>query len=189
MNDIEIRVANVDDAEEILKIYAPYVEKTAISFEYGVPSLSEFKSRIEITLKKYPYLVATSDGKIVGYTYCGVFKARAAYDWSVETTIYLDESYKGQGIGRRLYSELEAYLKKMNILNLNACIATCDVEDEHLTNGSSKFHEKMGYKLVGQFTNSGYKFNTWYNMIWMEKMIGEHDSNPKAIIPFSELNQ
>lgn len=188
MENIVVRVASVQDAGEILKIYAPYVENTAISFEYDVPTVQEFKSRIEGTLKKYPYLVAeNSDGEIVGYCYCGVFKSRAAYDWAVETTIYLREDAKNKGIGRKLYERLEDYAKMQNIINLNACIAACDVEDEHLTNGSSRFHEKLGYTLVGKFHKCGYKFDTWYDMVWMEKMIGKHDVPAKAFIPFSEL--
>ncbi|MDO4188479.1 MAG: GNAT family N-acetyltransferase [Lachnospiraceae bacterium] len=186
---MEIRIATVDDAEQLLNIYRPYVEKTAISFEYEVPSLEEFKGRIENTLKKYPYLVATDDnGEIKGYCYCGVFKARAAYDYSVETTIYLREDARGNGLGRCLYSKLEEYAKLQNIKNLNACIATCEIEDETLTNASKRFHERLGYRLVGEFTNSGYKFNRWYNMIWMEKIIGEHESTPAPFIPFCNLN-
>jgi len=182
-----IRIATPDDAEELLNIYAPYVEKTAISFEYEVPSVDEFRERIENILKKYPYIVLEDEDGIAGYAYCGAFKTRAAYDWAVETTIYLKESKKGLGYGKALYEKLEELLKKQNIINMNACIATCDVEDEYLTNGSSRFHEKMGYRLVGEFYKCGFKFNTWYNMVWMEKMIGEHSSNTSKMIPFSEL--
>lgn len=185
--ELIIRTATLDDAEELLKIYAPYVEDTAISFEYEVPTVDEFRSRIENTLKKYPYIVAEVNGKIAGYSYCGEFKSRAAYNYDVETTIYLSGDMKGKGIGRRLYLELEERLKKQNILNMNACIATIDIEDEHLTNGSTKFHEKMGYRTVGEFRQCGYKFGRWYNMIWMEKMIGDHTDNPKPFIAFADL--
>ena len=83
-NDIHIRVASEDDAEEILAIYAPYVIKTAITFEYEVPTLKEFRGRIRHTLQKYPYLVAEQNGKILGYAYVGPFHDRAAYEWAVE---------------------------------------------------------------------------------------------------------
>jgi len=184
---ITIRNASLDDAGEILKIYAPYVEKTAISFEYELPSYEEFRGRIENIQKKYPYLVAEENNEIVGYCYCSTFKAREAYRYSVETTIYLREDSKGKGIGRALYKELETILKKQNVYNLNACIATCEVEDETLTNASSYFHEHMGYTLVGEFHKCGYKFGRWYNMVWMEKMLAEHPENPGEFIPFSEL--
>ena len=89
--EVEIRIAKIEDADELLKIYAPYVEDTAVSFEYEAPSLDEFKGRIENILKKYPYLVAINkeNGEILGYAYCSTFKAREAYRYAVETTIYL----------------------------------------------------------------------------------------------------
>lgn len=183
-----IRVARVEDAEEILKIYGPYVEKTAISFEYEVPSVEEFKNRISNTLKKYPYLVAEENNEITGYCYLSPFKTRAAYDYSVETTIYIREDLKGKGIGKSLYNKLEEYAKMQNIKNLNACIATCETEDETLSNASSRFHEHLGYRLVGEFRNCGYKFDRWYNMVWMEKIIGEHTGSPGPLIPFGDLN-
>lgn len=187
VSDLKLRIATTEDAEELLKIYAPYVLDTAVSFEYDVPSVEEFRKRIENTLKKYPYIVAVLDDRIVGYSYCSEFKSRAAYNYDVETTIYLADDMKGKGIGRILYTELEERLKEQNILNMNACIATIDIEDEHLTNGSTKFHEKMGYRTVGEFRQCGFKFNRWYNMIWMEKMIGDHCENPKPFIPFAKL--
>ena len=168
---MEIREAGITDAKELLEIYRPYVEDTAISFEYEVPSVEEFQGRIENILKKYPYIVAVEDGVIVGYAYAGVFKGRAAYDHCVETTIYIANDCKGKGYGALLYSRLEEELKKRGIKNLYACIAVCDVEDEHLTNDSWHFHEHMGYELVGRFHRCGYKFDSWYDMIWMEKFI------------------
>ena len=113
--EIVIRVAALDDAEELLEIYAPYVRETAITFEYEVPSLEEFRERIAHTLEKYPYLVAEHDGKIVGYAYVSPFKERAAYTWSVETSIYVDQNCKRMGIGKKLHSALEHCLKEMGI--------------------------------------------------------------------------
>lgn len=174
----------VDDAEEILNIYAHYVEETAISFEYEVPSLEEFMGRIRNISSKYPYIKAVGDdGKILGYAYATSFKARAAYDWSVESTIYMDKSCRGKGLGKMLYLELEKRLADMGILNVNACIARPKGDDPHLTDGSFYFHKKLGYELVGTFHDSGYKFDTWYDMVWMEKMLGEH-VNGKAIPVF-----
>ena len=149
-----IRIATENDAEELLNIYAPYVEKTAITFEYEVPSMNEFRKRIRNILKKYPYIVEEKEGEILGYTYAGVFKNRAAYDWAVETTIYVREDQRKSGVGRALYEGLENILKMQNILNLNACIAYTTVEDEHLTNNSVQFHEHMGYRLVGRLANT-----------------------------------
>ena len=175
MENIIIRTATVEDAEEILNIYAYYVKNTAITFEYDVPSLEEFRRRIEKTLQKYPYLVILEQGNIVGYAYAGAFKERAAYDWSVEMTVYIARDAKRLGLGRKIYEELERQLKEMGILNLYACIGDPIVEDEYLTKDSEKFHQHLGYRKVGEFHKCGYKFGRWYNMIWMEKLIGGNE--------------
>ena len=184
-----IRVATTNDAEELLNIYAPYVTDTAISFECDVPSLTEFEGRIANILKKYPYLVAECNGEILGYAYTHAFVGRAAYDWSAETTIYLKENKVKTGVGRMLYEALERVSQAQNILNLNACIGYPEIEYEHLTLNSVRFHEHMGYRMVGTFHNCGYKFGTWYHMVWMEKMLGQHEPSPLPVIPFSELNK
>lgn len=175
MNKIQIRTATALDAEDILKIYAPYVKHTAITFEYDVPTIEVFRGRIEKTLEKYPYLVLLEDDKIMGYAYAGPLKERAAYDWSVETSIYTMHGMTGRGYGRRLYEALEESLKAMGILNLYACIGYPIEEDEYLTKNSAEFHKHMGFETIGEFHKCGYKFGRWYNMIWMEKMIGEHE--------------
>lgn len=174
MSQVCIRTATPDDAEELLDIYKYYVLETAISFEWEVPSLAEFKGRIEKTLEKYPYFVAVENNKILGYAYAGPFVGRKAYDWSAELTIYLAQDRKKQGIGRMLYEAIEKELMHRGFLNLYACIGDPEIEDEYLTKNSEKFHEHMGFKKVGTFYKCGYKFNRWYNMIWMEKIIGHH---------------
>lgn len=186
-NDVAIRAARVSDAQSLLEIYAPYVRNTAITFEYEVPEPTDFRKRIENTLKKYPYIVAEADGEILGYAYTGAFKERAAYDWSAEVSIYVKKDKRGLGIGGKLYAALEEISRAQHILNLNACIAYADTEDEYLTNDSVTFHSHMGYKMVGKFHQCGYKFGKWYDMVWMEKMIGEHPANPAPVILFSDL--
>ena len=169
-----IRSACPDDAGRLQEIYSYYVENTAISFEYDAPSPEEFRGRIENTLKKYPYLVLEEDGVIRGYAYAGVFKGRAAYDRSCEVSIYVDRHAKGRGYGRKLYEALEEKLKEQGILNMYACVTHPVVEDEYLSPNSEQFHRHMGFVQVGEFHLCGYKFGRWYNMIWMEKLIGEH---------------
>lgn len=171
---IRIREAAVEDAARLLEIYAYYVEKTAITFEYDVPSLEEFRGRIRHIKERYPYLVIERNGVIEGYAYAGVFKDRAAYDRSCEMTIYLDRGAVGGGLGRKLYEALEEALKAQGMLNLYACIGYPDEPDEYLDYNSAQFHEHLGYRTVGTFHQCGYKFGRWYSMIWMEKMIGEH---------------
>ena len=179
---IEIRTAGAEDAERLLEIYDYYVRDTAITFEYVTPSIDEFRSRMERTLEKYPYLVIVRDGKTEGYAYAGTFKDRAAYDWSCEISIYLDHSALKCGLGRMLTEALEAELKKIGILNVYACIAYPEKEDEYLTTNSADYHAHLGYRTVGTFHRCAYKFGRWYNMIWMEKMIGEHTQNAPELI-------
>lgn len=181
MFDIEIRTAVLDDTEKILDIYRYYVLNTAITFEYTVPTVEEFKERIAKTLTKYPYLVAVQDDIILGYAYAGEFVGRAAYGWSAELTIYLAQNARKCGLGRRLYEKLEQILKEMGVLNLYACIGYPERDDEYLTKNSAEFHKHMGFEKVGEFHKCGYKFNHWYNMIWMEKIIGTHEKEQRQI--------
>lgn len=183
-----IRTAELADAQRLLDIYAYYVIDTAITFEYEVPTLNDFQQRMQSVQEFYPYLVAEEDGRILGYAYASAFHPRAAYAWSAEVTVYLDKAARGKGVGSKLYERLEKYLKEMGILNLNACIAQTAVEDDYLTNASQAFHEKQGYQLVGTFHQSGYKFKRWYNMIWMEKLIGKHDDDIPEVKSYQELN-
>ena len=178
--NITIRSATISDAERILEIYTPYILHTAITFEYSVPSLVEFTARMQNILGRYPYLVALMDGQIIGYAYASPFKSRAAYDWSVETSIYIDQFHKGNGIGSKLYLALESLLKRQNICNLCACIAYPNPE-------SIAFHKVFGYETCAHFHKSGYKQGIWYDMIWMEKTLCEHSNEPAEFIPISEL--
>ena len=176
-----LRVVKEEDAKELLEIYRPYVEKTVISFEYETPGLEEFAGRIRRTLKKYPYLAAERDGEILGYAYTSPFVGRIAYQYSAETTIYLREDQKRNGLGRRLYQALEEISRLQNLTNLYACIGYPETEDEYLTKNSAQFHAHMGYRMVGEFRQCGYKFGRWYHMVWMEKQIAEHGEKPEPV--------
>ncbi len=182
-----VRYAKLEDAARILEIYSYYVQHTAISFEYEVPTLSEFRTRMEHTMKRYPYLVIEVDGTILGYAYAGPFVGRAAYGWSCELTIYLDHNAKKRGLGRTLYEALFQELKAMGVLNLYACIGYPAEPDEYLSRNSAEFHSHMGFKTLGTFTKCGYKFGRWYDMIWMEKLIGTHQTpQPPVGLPKSK---
>ena len=187
--EITIRLAKASDAQALLEIYAPYVEHTAITFEYEVPSRGEFEKRIKEISARYPYLVAEKDGKIVGYSYAHPFGERAAYARSAETALYVDRKYRGCGIGTLLSSRLERILKRQNVLNLYACIATTEGPDPYLTGASPAFHAARGYRKIGYFTKCGYKFGRWYDMIWMEKFIGEHGENPAPFLRIDEIEK
>lgn len=186
---VDIRVATPQDAAALCAIYAPYVEKTAVTFEYETPTVLEFEERIRRILPRYPWLVAEQNGEIVGYAYASPFHARPAYGWAVETSIYVKMGVTKAGVGKALYGALEKALSLQNILNLNACIAYPEKEDRYLDKNSVQFHAHLGYRLVGEFHQCGYKFGNWYNMVWMEKLPGAHESNPPAVRTFEEIRE
>lgn len=186
-HDLNIRFVTEKDAEALVSIYAPYILETAISFEYTVPTVEEFRRRIREFSAKYPYLAAEIDGEIVGYAYACPFGERAAFSRSCETVLYIRRDMRGGGIGRALYEQLLALLKRQNITNINACVAYAAEEDERLTHASPLFHEKMGYHKVAHFTKCGYKFGKWYDILWLEKFIGEHTDDPAPFLPIGEI--
>jgi len=181
MMNVVIRPAIIKDAKELLAIYSPYVLETAITFEYVVPTLEEFAKRIEKISGKYPYLVAEEDGKIIGYAYASTFKDRAAYDWCVETSIYLRKDCRKKGYGKALLQKLEKLLKEQNVLSVYACISFAEEENEILTHASIHFHEKMGYAHAARVHQCGYKFERWFDLVIMEKMLGEHTKKPAPL--------
>ncbi|HEM2774104.1 N-acetyltransferase [Streptococcus suis] len=168
---IDIRSARIEDAADLVAIYAPYVEKTAITFETQVPTVEAFASRIEKTLEKFPYLVAVEEGKVVGYAYASTYYARAAYDWTVELSVYVSREVRGKGIGSLLYAALEEELTVRGFKNFLACIA--------LPNPASiALHEKRGYEQVAHFKKVGYKFDTWHDIVWLQKsLIGKQNED------------
>ena len=161
---IEIRNAQVEDAANLVAIYAPYVEKTAITFETQVPTVEDFENRIKKTTKKFPYLVAIEEGQIVGYAYASTYYARAAYDWTVELSVYVQKEARGKGVGTLLYTALEEELTARGFKNFLACIA--------LPNPASiALHERRGYEQVAHFKKVGYKFGTWHDIVWLQKSL------------------
>ena len=189
MLHVSIRTAAPEDAQALLAIYAPYVRETAITFEVEVPTPEEFRRRMMHTLARYPYLVAEGEDGILGYAYAGPFKERAAYDMCVETSVYVRQGLGRCGVGGKLMARLEQELKRMGIRNLYACIAVPEKEaDETLDWNSQQFHTHLGFRLVGEFRRCGYKFGRFYDMVWMEKLIGQGEaSTVSPIVPFGCL--
>ena len=186
--DIQIRVARESDAAALRDIYAPYVERTAVSFEYEAPDVATFLERIRRVQERYPYLVAESDGALLGYAYAGSFHSREAYSWAAEVSIYLRMDCRRMGIGSALYRALESALRAMGVRRLYASIAVPDDPDEHLTLDSVRFHTAMGFRTVGEFHHCGWKFNRWYSTVWMEKVLASDTSAPSPLKPFRELD-
>ena len=171
---MDIRLAKPSDARSLLDIYAPYVENTAITFEYEVPTIEDFATRIERTLEKYPYLVAEEDDAILGYAYASTYYARAAYDWAVELSVYVSQNARGKGVGSKLYDVLEEMLEQMGYIHFLACIA--------LPNEASlTLHRKRGYQQVAHFPKIGYKFERWHDIVWLQKSL-EKEARPIKLL-------
>lgn len=179
---LHIRAAIPQDSAALLRIYAPYVMETTVTFEFDVPSEREFRGRIEYALDRFVYLVLeedTEDGGVpIGYAYYGAFGERAAYQWSVETSIYLDRSRCGGGLGTVLLEALERCMVAQGITNSQACITSENT-------GSIEFHRGHGYAPCAEFSNCASKFGRWLSVTWMEKQVAAHVENPSPIYALS----
>lgn len=183
---ITYRYANKSDADAILNIYSYYIKNTAITFEWDIPGCKEFEDRVSHISSDYPYIVAEEDGSIIAYAYAARFRSRRAYDWDVETSIYVDKDKRGNGVGKKLYGILERGLKAQGVVNSYACITAEGLSSGEIKSDSYRFHLALGYKLIGKFESSGYKFDRWYDMIFMEKRLND-TSQVKSFMPYSLL--
>jgi L-amino acid N-acyltransferase YncA len=167
-----IRLARIDDARVVQTIYAPFVERTSISFETITPTIEEMQQRIEHTLKTYPWLVyETTHGIVAGYAYASQHRSRAAYQWSVDVSVYIDEQYQRQGIGRKLYTVLFEILRKQGFYNTYGGIT--------LPNPASvALHEAMGMSSVGIYRQAGYKQGAWHDVGWWQGLLQPYHPDP-----------
>ena len=178
-----IRLADAGDVDAMLAIYAPVVENTAISFETVAPSADEFGARLSAALARYPWLVCEIDGRVAGYAYAGAFKARAAYQWSVEVTVYVHADYRRLGVGRAVYESLFACLRLQGFRAAYAGIA--------LPNAASvALHESMGFERVGVYPKVGYKLGAWRDVGWWRLALSDADDDeppPAPPIPLPDM--
>jgi len=177
---VRIRFADAKrDAQALLAIYAPYIEKTAITFETEVPPVSAYEARIEAVAAQFPYLVLEIDGEIVGYAYAHRQAERAAFDWNAELSIYLKEGLAGRGVGRPLYRLLEELLEMQGYVSFFGVITGDNAV-------SIAMHEKMGYKKIAVHEKTGWKFGMWHDTVWMHRRT--HEGAPQAIVPVHALD-
>ncbi len=239
-----IRRAKAQDAAALLKIYAPYVQDTTVTFEFDVPSEDEFAERIEHALASNTWLVlehvedadgaalrevngctetgsgsaqangaasddagagavagtaasgtagnamagdaagaATAKGDLlprpIGYAYYGPLGKRAAYQWSAETSIYLDMAWCDRGLGAFLLEVLEECMAAQGICTSEACITSENA-------GSMEFHRRHGYTECARFDRCANKFNRWLSTIWMEKQLAPYKDNPSPVSSLDE---
>lgn len=176
-----IRMATVEDATDILQIYAYYIEHTTTTFEYTVPDVAEFAERIAEILQKYPYLVYEEHGVIYGYAYAHQFMVRAASQWGAELSVYLAKEAQGKGIGKQLYQTLTEILKLQHVVKVYGCIEGSNAQ-------SIAMHKRLGFSEIARFPQCGYKHGTWLDLVWLEKPIA--DLQPlQPFLPISQIEQ
>ena len=177
-----IRVATEADAAPILDIYAPYIENTSYTFETEVPTIDAFKERINMYLQNWPWLVCEIDEVIAGYAYGARHRERIAYQWSLESSVYVHDDYQRAGVARALYTALIDILKLQGFRNLYAVI--------NLPNEKSvTFHEKLGFEYFATYKNVGYKLGKWKNVGWWQLQLNEYSEDPAAPVKFSEVKK
>lgn len=159
-----IRDARRSDVPAMLAIYAPFVEHTAVSFEYDVPTEAEFARRLEEHQAAFPWLVCEENGSVMGYAYAGRAFERAAYGWNAEISCYLAPELRGRGVGRRLYARIEEILTRLGYYKLFAVVTSANAP-------SVAFHRALGFRDAACFRNVGYKQGGWYDVLWLEKTL------------------
>ena len=176
-----IRQANPTDAVAILAIYAPYIRNTSITFETGVPAVADFANRIRSYLENWPWLVYEKDGQVLGYAYASRYRERVAYQWSVESSVYVHDDHHRSGIARDLYTALFSILKAQGFRTVYAVI--------NLPNDQSvAFHDIMGFKYFATYEKVGYKLGNWKDVGWWQLQLNEYAEEPAAPVKFSALD-
>lgn len=175
-----IRFAEPADIPQLLDIYGPYVETTAISFEYEIPGREEFASRFRQITAQFPWLVWEEAGELLGYAYGSLPFSREAYRWTAAASIYLRPQAQGRGIGRALYTALEKLLTAQGYRRLYAIITSDNP-------GSLTFHERMGFRFLAEFPQCGIKFQRLYSVIWMEKVLNSGPLPDSFPVPVGAL--
>lgn len=176
-----IRLAKPSDASAVLEIYAPYILNTSFTFETEIPSLQNFEHRIDSYQENWPWLVCEVDGIIAGYSYATKHRERAAYQWCVESSVYVRDNYQQKGIASLLYTTLFKILKYQGCRNVYAGIT--------LPNDKSvSFHTKFGFTRIADYKNIGYKLGKWNTVSWWELQLNEYLDNPSAPLKLKEVD-
>lgn len=167
-----IRLARPGDAPAIQAIYAPYVSSTAISFELEEPSAEEMRQRIEGTLRRFPWLVCCRGAEVTGYAYAAPHRERAAYQWSVDVSVYVRPGSHRRGAGTALYGVLLAMTRGLGYCNAYAGIT--------LPNPASvALHEKLGFAPVAVYREVGFKLGRWHDVGWWHLALRPREVPPR----------
>jgi len=166
-----IRLAEDRDARAMAAIYRPYVEGSAISFELEAPAEEEMKRRLSAVLAHAPWIVWEERGGVLGYAYASKHRERAAYQWSVDVSVYVAEGQHRRGIGRALYVSLLSLLRLQGFYTAHAGIT--------LPNAASvALHEAVGFRPIGVYRAVGHKFQAWHDVGWWQLALRERVGTP-----------
>ncbi len=178
----DIRVVTREDAAGIAEIYRPYVVSTPISFEIEPPDEIEIQKRIDGILPAYPWLVLEQAGRVLGYAYASRHSARAAYQWSVDMSVYVHSDFQRRGIGRGLYVSLVRILRAQGFFNAYAGVTLPNP-------GSVGLHESIGFQAIGVYRNVGYKMGAWHDVGWWELALQPLVAEPRPPLNLGHLQE
>ena len=175
-----IRSIELSDAEAVRDIYAPFVSDSATSFETEPPDTTAIQQRIRDLTGQYPWLVFEADGKVLGYAYASSYRARKAYQWCVEVSVYVHDKARKCGVGRALYLSLFDVLRRQGYANAYGGIT--------LPNPASVgLHESLGFTTIGVYSRVGYKFGHWHDVIWLQLRLLETDEPVPTPYPAADF--
>jgi phosphinothricin acetyltransferase len=176
-----VRLADPErDAAGVAEIYRPAVESSIATFEEVAPNAEEMERRMRITLERTPWLVMDDGREVAGYAYAAPHRERPGYRWAVDISVYVAPGLVGRGIGRRLYDELLAILRRQGFVNVYAGIA--------LPNPASvALHEAIGMERIGVYERVGYKLGAWVDVAWYGMRLREPPARPTEPVPLGEL--
>jgi L-amino acid N-acyltransferase YncA len=164
-----VRDASEDDAPACAAIYAPYVRETAVSFEEEPPTSAQMAERIEASSRMHAWLVLENEGRVIGYAYGGPHQTRAAYRFSCEVSVYVEQGRRRTGSGRALY---ETLFERLTARGYRMLVAGMTLPNE----ASAALHRAMGFELIGVYRRIGWKLGEWHDVAWMQRTLGvEHD--------------
>jgi len=179
---MRIRFAGKEDAAAILRIYEEYIKNTRVTFEIEVPTVSAFEARMEGITAQFPWLVCEVDGEIAGYAYGSKHGERAAYRWSVDLSVYINEKFHRRGIATALYRALIEILRRQGYFTVYAGVSTPNPKSE-------AFHEAFGFRNLGEFKNVGYKLGKWCGVVWYELPLSTYETEPEEPCAIGDLTK
>jgi phosphinothricin acetyltransferase len=174
------RLATVDDAPAVAEIYRPYVESTVISFELTAPDSNEIARRMTALMPRLPWLVCQRGAQVVGYGYASAHHVRPAYQWSVDTAVYVHADHHRTGVGRELYQRLFPLLVQLGYVNAYAGITLPNAKSVGL-------HESFGFRPVGVYRHVGFKFGAWHDVGWWSLDLQPPPASPGALRTLSQI--